>query len=193
VFKQVDFDNRSLTEDFDVTLQLHRKKLGKVQFIPKAVAYTQDPLTIKEYTRQITRWNRGGLQSMMRYKIGRSMTRIDAYLSYQILQNLLFFFSYLIFVPYLALIRHSTSVIASAFIVDVMITFILNAFVAIRSRRADVISAFPHVYFLRWVSLAVFLRAFFEVIILRKFRNSNGIWDNSRYVMDSELQPKKLA
>jgi len=186
VFDKVNFDNKSLTEDFDVTMQLHRHKLGTVQFIPSAVAYTQDPRNLNDYTKQITRWNRGGLQSMLRYKIGRRATPIDAYLSWQIMQNLLFFVSYLIWVPYLTITRHSSSVIATAFVVDVLITFTLTFLVAARTKRWDVVSAFPQVYALRWVSLAVFLKAFFEVVILRKYRTANGVWENSgtrRYVM----------
>lgn len=188
VFEKVNFDNQSLTEDFDVTLQLHRKKLGKVQFIPGAIAYTQDPLNFREYTKQITRWNRGGLQSMTRYKIGRRLSPIDAYLSYQILQNLLFFTSYLIWVPYLTITRHNSSVVATAFVVDVLTTYLITFLTAIRSKRWDVLSAFPYVYVIRWVSLGVFLKAFFEVIILRKFRHTSGRWENNgarRYVMGS--------
>lgn len=188
VFDKVNFANHSLTEDFDVTMQLHRKKLGKIQFIPSAVAYTQDPRNLKDYTKQITRWNRGGLQSMLRYKIGRKATPLDFYLSYQILQNLLFFASYLIWVPYLTITRHSFSVIAAAFVVDVFVTFILNFLAAARHKRWDVISAFPYVYMVRWVSLAVFLRAFFEVVILGKFRHTTGLWENDgnrRYVMEA--------
>jgi len=186
VFERVNFDNKSLTEDFDVTMQLHRQKLGKVQFIPSAVAYTQDPRNLKDYTKQITRWNRGGLQSMLRYKIGRRASPIDAYLTWQIMQNLLFFVSYLIWVPYLTITRHSSSVVATAFVVDVLITFTITFLVAVRTKRWDVISAFPQVYALRWVSLAVFLKAFVEVVILRKYRTADGVWENSgarRYVM----------
>jgi cellulose synthase/poly-beta-1,6-N-acetylglucosamine synthase-like glycosyltransferase len=188
VFEKVNFANHSLTEDFDVTMQLHRKKLGKVQYIPSAVAYTQDPRNLKDYTKQITRWNRGGLQSMMRYKIGQKATPLDVYLSYQILQNLLFFASYLIWVPYLTITRHSFSVIAAAFVVDVFVTFILNFLAAARHKRWDVVSAFPYVYMVRWVSLAVFLRAFFEVVILGKYRHTTGLWENDgtrRYVMET--------
>jgi cellulose synthase/poly-beta-1,6-N-acetylglucosamine synthase-like glycosyltransferase len=188
VFARVNFDNKSLTEDFDVTIQLHRLKLGKVQFIPSAIAYTQDPKNLMDYTKQISRWNRGGLQAIVKYKIGRRPTRIDAYLSYQIFQNLLFFASYLIWVPYLTIIRHTWAVVAAAFVIDVFVTFVITVLAAARSLRWDVLSAFPQVYLLRWVSLGVFLRAFVEVIILRKFRHTDGKWENRatrRYVMES--------
>jgi len=188
VFDQVNFDNKSLTEDFDVTMQIHRKKLGKIQFIPAAVAYTQDPRGLSDYTKQITRWNRGGLQSIIKYKIGRRLSLIDAYLGFQILQNLLFFTSYLIWVPYVTLSRHTAAAIATAFVIDVIVTFIITLLTASRTRRWDIISAFPFIYILRWVSLAVFLKAFAEVIILRKYRNTSGIWESRsirRYVVET--------
>ena len=189
VFAKVNFDNKSLTEDFDVTMQLHRKKLGKIQFIPGAVTYTQDPKNLQDYTKQVQRWNRGGLQSIVKYKIGRKPGSIDAYLSYQILQNLLFFVSYLLWVPYLAISRGSWAFIATAFVIDVFVTFVITLLTAMRTKRFDVVSAFPQVYALRWVSLAIFLQAFVEVIILKKYRSGDGKWENHstrRYVVDAE-------
>lgn len=176
VFDRVNFDNKSLTEDFDVTMQLHRLKLGKIQFIPAAVAYTQDPKTLKDYVNQINRWNRGGLQSIVKYRIGRKASPIDAYLSYQIMQNLLFFLCYMVWVPYLTFFQGRPAAIASAFVVDVLVTFAITVLAAARTRRWDIVSAFPHVYALRWVSLAVFLKAFTEVIILKKYRHTNGLF-----------------
>jgi hypothetical protein len=125
---------------------------------------------------------------MLRYKIGRRPTPIDDYLSYQILQNMLFFVSYLIWIPYLTITRHSTGVLATAFVIDVLITFVIASLTVMRTRRWDVLSAFPQVYAFRWVSLAVFMRAFVEVIVLRKFRNSDGLWENHstrRYIVDT--------
>jgi cellulose synthase/poly-beta-1,6-N-acetylglucosamine synthase-like glycosyltransferase len=188
VFEKINFDNKSLTEDFDATMQIHRLKLGKIQFIPAAVAYTQDPQNIREYTKQITRWNRGGLQSIVKYRIGRQLSGIDIYLTYQILQNFLFFVSYLIWVPYLTWVRHNDNVLATAFVIDVLVTFMITYLSAARTRRWDVVSAFPQIYVIRWVSLAVFLKAFVEVIILRKFRHTEGLWENResrRYVVES--------
>jgi cellulose synthase/poly-beta-1,6-N-acetylglucosamine synthase-like glycosyltransferase len=41
ILKQLEFNSGSLTEDFDLTLQIHRKKLGRIRFIPEAVNFTQ--------------------------------------------------------------------------------------------------------------------------------------------------------
>jgi poly-beta-1,6-N-acetyl-D-glucosamine synthase len=176
IFRQVDFANKSLTEDFDVTLQIHRKKLGKIQFIPQAIAYTQDPKSLKDYTKQITRWNRGVMQGIQRHGVGRHFNRLDAYLSYQVAQNLLFFAGYCVYVPYEAIVRHSPDVIALTFLYDVTITFATTLLVAMKARRPDILSAFPHIYAFRWISTAVFLRAFVEIVFLRRFRVTEGFW-----------------
>lgn len=179
IFEQLNFANKSLTEDFDVTLQLHRKKLGRVQFIPSAVAYTQDPKTVGDFTKQITRWNRGIMQGMRRHKVGLHPARIDLYMSYQVVQSLLFFFNYAVLLPYLATQRGSADVIALSFLIDVAITFGMTFLVAAKTKRWDIISAFPQIYGLRWVTLLVFMKAFVEVTILNRFKASNGTWSTS--------------
>ena len=179
VFAKVNFANKSLTEDFDVTLQIHRQKLGRIQFISRAVAYTQDPRNIRDFTKQITRWNRGMLQSITRHRIGRRVNRIDAYLSYQIIQNFLFLASFLIILPVACLYYGSWNTLALAFLTDIGLMLVLTALTALKAGRYDIISAFPQIYLMRAVTLAVFTRAFFEIVVLRKFRTSEGIWNTA--------------
>lgn len=178
IFAQVDFANKSLTEDFDVTLQIHRQKLGKIQFIPEAVAYTQDPLTTRDYCKQITRWNRGVMQGVVRHRIGRRLSPIDLYLTSQIMQNLLFFANYFVWVPYLALKGQGMTVVAVAFLLDVFTMFVIACLVAAKARRGDIIGAFPYIFFMRFLTLGIFLRTFVEIIVLRKFRITEGSWEN---------------
>lgn len=181
VLSELDFNAKTLTEDFDVTLQIYRQSLGKIQFIPDAKAFTQDPYTLKDFMNQIIRWNRGVLQVMLRHKSFRHFAPVDLYLKYQIIQNLLFFFNFFIWVPYLVLSHYGVSALAVAFLSDVAISFTLTVFAATRAKRYDVIGGFPFVYALRWLSLLTFLWAFLEVVVLRKFRSADGIWNNSRY------------
>lgn len=179
VFAKLNFANKSLTEDFDVTLQLHRKKLGRVQFIPSAVAFTQDPKNVNDYVKQITRWNRGIVQGMMRHKIGTKPNRIDAYLSYQFLQNFILFVNYFVLFPIIAYHRQSPVVLANAFLADVFLTLIISIIVAMKSNRWDILSAFPYVYCLRWIQLFVFIKSLIEVGILRKYKASDGTWSTA--------------
>lgn len=176
VFEQVNFANKSLTEDFDVTVQIHRGKLGNIQFIPEAVAYTQDPRTLGDFKNQITRWNRGVMQGIQRHRIGLRPSRLDAYLSFQIMQNFLLLFNYAVILPYLAYVKQTPEVLAVAFLMDVLILFAIALAVAIRSGRGDILAAFPQLYVYRWVTLYVFTKAFVDVLILGKFRVTEGVW-----------------
>lgn len=184
-FASLDFGTNTLTEDFDVTMQIHRANMGKIQFIPQAVAYTQDPFSIRDFIRQITRWNRGVLQVMLRHKVTRKLSLIDMYLNYQVVQNLLFFVNFFIWIPYLVAYKFGLAALAVAFLYDVCIMAILTTFSAIRVRRYDIIAAFPHIYALRWVSMLVFLKAFVEVMVLGKYRHSKGVWGNRRYKLST--------
>jgi cellulose synthase/poly-beta-1,6-N-acetylglucosamine synthase-like glycosyltransferase len=176
VFARLNFANRSLTEDFDVTLQIHRKKMGKIQYIPDAVAYTQDPKNTRDFIKQITRWNRGVMQGVHQHKIGRKASRIDAYLSYQIMQNFLFFLNYCVIVPVFAINHHSFAVFTQIFLYDVFLTLLMSVLVAAKTQRWDILSAFPFIYIFRWISMGVFLKSFIEVAILRRYRITEGTW-----------------
>jgi cellulose synthase/poly-beta-1,6-N-acetylglucosamine synthase-like glycosyltransferase len=186
VFARLDFANHSLTEDFDVTLQIHRQKLGRVQFIPDAVAYTQDPRNTRDFLKQIMRWNRGIMQGVHRHKIGRRLSPIDAYLSYQIFQNFLFFFNYCIVTPLLVARYHTLIIAAQIFVFDVLLTLLMAILVAIRSKRWDILSAFPFIYAYRWLTMYAFLRSFIEVSVLRKYRITQGVWSTAERRYQSE-------
>ncbi|MEI7615949.1 MAG: glycosyltransferase family 2 protein [Actinomycetota bacterium] len=69
VMKQLDFSKKTLTEDYDLTIQIHRKKLGNIIYAPKARVITQDPPTIGDYIKQMNRWYTGAWQNMFNYKL----------------------------------------------------------------------------------------------------------------------------
>ncbi|HSX28345.1 MAG TPA: glycosyltransferase family 2 protein [Candidatus Saccharimonadales bacterium] len=178
VFKKLDFASGALAEDFCVTLQIHRQKLGPIQYIEDAVVFTQDPQTFRDFTRQIRRWNIGILQGIKMYKIGLRPQRIDAYLTYQVMQNLMMFFTYAIWLPYLAFSQHNFALFPLAFLTDFSLTLLLTTLTAKRAKRWDILESLPNIYGLRWVALWVFMSAFVKVMIFNQHRvgRSNGIW-----------------
>jgi hypothetical protein len=94
-------------------------------------------------------------------------------------------FNYCLLLPALALIRHDVSILALTFLIDVALTLWLTLMVAAWTRRYDIISAFPQIYYYRWISLLVFVKAFVEVMLLRRFRAAQtGGWETAsrRYV-----------
>ena len=56
-------------EDFNMTFELHHKRLGKIAFLPSVFAKTQDPDNLPDYYRQVTRWWLGFWQTLRRHKL----------------------------------------------------------------------------------------------------------------------------
>ena len=77
VLSQLLFSNRTLTEDFDLTLQIHDQKLGKIVYLPQAKVITQDPPTLRDYWKQVTRWCTGFWQNVRLHKIYKFRRRVD--------------------------------------------------------------------------------------------------------------------
>ncbi|WP_417373099.1 glycosyltransferase [Glutamicibacter protophormiae] len=69
VLPQIDIAAKGLTiEDFNMTFEVHAKKLGRVAFHPSAaIAYTQDPDNLRDYTKQVRRWTLGYWQTVRRH------------------------------------------------------------------------------------------------------------------------------
>ena len=56
-------------EDYNMTFELHAKKLGRISFHPHvAIALTQDPDTFADYAKQVERWNTGFWQTVVRHR-----------------------------------------------------------------------------------------------------------------------------
>ena len=73
--KYITFDHDTLTEDLDFTYKLHHNYF-RIAYTTKAISYTQDPPTLKNYINQMRRWYDGGWQNLMKhYKIVRNPVR----------------------------------------------------------------------------------------------------------------------
>jgi cellulose synthase/poly-beta-1,6-N-acetylglucosamine synthase-like glycosyltransferase len=71
VLKQLELDHGLSTEDFDITFQVHRKRLGAMKYVSSAVVWTQDPLTLPAYRRQSYRWDRAWWEAVRKHRVGR--------------------------------------------------------------------------------------------------------------------------
>jgi poly-beta-1,6-N-acetyl-D-glucosamine synthase len=65
---QIEMDAPGLViEDFNMTFEVHHKRLGRIAFHPGVRAYTQDPDNLRDYTRQMRRWCLGFWQTVRRH------------------------------------------------------------------------------------------------------------------------------
>jgi poly-beta-1,6-N-acetyl-D-glucosamine synthase len=65
----IDIDAPGLSiEDYNMTFELHAKSLGRIAFNPRAaIARTQDPDTLRDYSKQTRRWSLGFWQTLFRH------------------------------------------------------------------------------------------------------------------------------
>jgi cellulose synthase/poly-beta-1,6-N-acetylglucosamine synthase-like glycosyltransferase len=68
VLKRIEIDAPGLIiEDYNMTFEVRHKKLGLVAYSPRACSQSQDPVKLKDYIKQIKRWNLGFWQTVRRH------------------------------------------------------------------------------------------------------------------------------
>lgn len=188
IIKELDFTGSSLTEDFDITLQVHRKKLGKIVFIPGAINYTQDPQSLSDFCKQNMRWQRGFFQGVKKYRIGKGFDRIDISLGFQVAQTVLFFIQLFILLPLIIANTGNWLLIPVSIAADVILNGFIAMIVSVKIKRWNLLGALPYFYFLRWIEVGIFVIAFVEIMILKKFQTEIKGWktEGRRYKLSSD-------
>ncbi len=79
-------------EDFNMTFEVHRKRLGRISMRPDTKAYSQDPFTFRDYRKQVSRWTLGFWQTIRRHKVWPSFfwLALGLYIFEVVLVSLLF-------------------------------------------------------------------------------------------------------
>lgn len=187
LLSKLDFEAKTLTEDFDITLQVHRKKLGNILFIPQAVNYTQDPQTLEDFCKQTQRWQRGFFQGVKKYRIGLNGQRIDISLGFQMLQTAFFMAQLLVIIPLILWLTHDLMYIPVAITVDFILNSLIALWASVAIRRWNMLGALPYFYFLRWVEIGIYLWSALEILVLHRFQEEIKGWgtEGRRYALDS--------
>lgn len=77
VLEKLNFFGTTLTEDLDLTIQIHHNNYGKIIYSPRSKVITQDPPTIPEYFKQVNRWYTGFWQNFFTHKLYKPNKRIN--------------------------------------------------------------------------------------------------------------------
>lgn len=165
VLRQLHIDHMTLAEDMDLTIQVHRLG-GKVRYIADAVVHTQDPATLKDYTKQMMRWYRGFWQVVLKHRVfgWQRKQRVDWYMMLCIIDATLL--NRVLWVIALTTLFYERAALILG--IDAAIVLAVTLYGAFRTRRADVIKWFPVSYALGFYMVYLHLRAFVEIIVLRK-------------------------
>jgi len=186
ILHKLDFEAHTLTEDFDITLQVHRHKLGKILYIPKAVNYTQDPQSFIDFCKQNLRWQRGFFQGVKKYNIGLRPHAIDISIGWQVWQAVFYLAQMFILLPYLIATTGNWELLPFVLAADFVLTGVITMASSVVIKRWNLVGALPYFYFLRWVEIGIFVWAFVEIYALRKFQTVRP-WDTEgrRYKLDA--------
>jgi cellulose synthase/poly-beta-1,6-N-acetylglucosamine synthase-like glycosyltransferase len=161
----LDWDGGTLVEDMDLTIQIHRKRLGRVRFAEDAVVYTQDPRRIGEYIGQLTRWYSGTWQVMRLHRLPFGRQRLDAEVALLIGEGLAY--SVLVLaLPVLAWLWPAATL--RALLLDQLVFAFLSVVFAWRLRRLDVLVWLPMFAPLRVIGCMVLVRTFWLEVVRRR-------------------------
>jgi len=188
IIKNLEFRTESLTEDFDLTLQIHRKHLGRIRFIPEAVNFTQDPRTLHDFIDQTLRWQRGFFQGLRKYRVCLRPHVIDFGVGYQMGETVYYFVQMLIILPFALISTHSIRAPIAILGADFVAIVILALFSSYASKRPRILIALLYFYILRFLELGIFVWAFFEVIVFRRFQTVGRGWqtEGRRYEVSAQ-------
>jgi cellulose synthase/poly-beta-1,6-N-acetylglucosamine synthase-like glycosyltransferase len=167
IIANLEWDTHTLVEDMDLTMQIHRKRLGRMTYTPHAVAHTQDPQTIRQYVGQLTRWYSGTWQVMLLRRLPFGGQRIDV--EFAVLTGEGLFYA-LLFLALPLLCWLNPQIVVTFLVMDQGLWLALAIGFSIRYRRADMLWAFPTFFFVRYLNCIVLLRTFWLEVIRRKTR-----------------------
>jgi poly-beta-1,6-N-acetyl-D-glucosamine synthase len=165
IVKQLDWEGGTLVEDMDLTVQIHRRRLGTVRYAAAAVTFTQDPRTIGGYLGQIRRWYSGTWQVMRLHGLPFGRQRIDAEFALLVGEGL-FYSALVLALPLLAFAWPAAAL--RWVLLDQAVSAAAAVIVAASLRRVDIVVSFPTFVLLRVLGCAVLLQTFWAEIIRKR-------------------------
>ena len=171
VFEQLEWNKDTVTEDMDVTIQIYRKGLGAIVYAPAAKVTTQDPLTLRDYGKQIRRWNTGAWQIGRKFQMWGGRKKID--LEFQFLMGEGLLCALVWFISAIFALAHP--VMRYPLVCDMLVCFVMSLLCAIREKRPDVLLYSPLYVVFRFFDCLVFISCFVSAVVLNK---PNQAWGN---------------
>lgn len=161
-FRQLEWCTDTIVEDMDCTIQLHKKNLGRIVYQEKAIVYTQDPKSIRDYIKQTNRWYTGAWQVGMKHGMFKSVSKID--LEYKLLlgEALIFAVLLCLFPLWVYLVPHK---LAAFIIINGILLMLISILAGLDSKRTDVVLFSPIFVLLQTLDLFILLRSFWKTVV----------------------------
>jgi biofilm PGA synthesis N-glycosyltransferase PgaC len=159
----------TLVEDMELTVQIHRRQLGRIAFAPRATTYTQDPSTLRDYVGQLTRWYSGTWQVFRLHRIPFGWQRVDAEFALLTLEAL-FYSVVTLLLPVFAVMNPLRA--ARWLLLDYAVWAVVSCACAVRLRRPDVLKSLFAFPLMRIIGAVIILRTFWLEGLLKRGRKN---------------------
>jgi len=106
VLEKLNLKSETLTEDFDLTIQIHKGELGDIIYASNAIVTTQDPINLKDYWKQVLRWNIGTWQNYFLHKLYKMNKKFNLELNFLFLDNVMWIVSLVFGILFPAVLLH---------------------------------------------------------------------------------------
>jgi len=161
-FKQLDWCKDTIVEDMDCTIQMHKRNMGKIIYQEKAMVYTQDPKSLRDYIKQTNRWYTGAWQVGKKHRMFTGVSKVD--LEYKLLLG-----EALILSIVLCLLPLWAYLVPRKLFMFVTINSLVLMFISLLagwdSKRKDVILFSPLFVLLQTLDLVILLRSFWKIVV----------------------------
>lgn len=165
IFQELDWASDTLVEDMDVTVQVHRKGLGKIVYQDKSMVYTQDPKTLHDYIKQMYRWDVGTWQVLRKYSIFTGVKKLDWEYKLLMIEGVIFSVIYVLWPLWFAFFP---VIVIKLILLEFCVIALIATVVAISEKRMDVIIYSPTFPFVRYLDCFLLLYSFWNIIVRRK-------------------------
>jgi cellulose synthase/poly-beta-1,6-N-acetylglucosamine synthase-like glycosyltransferase len=184
VLKHIEFDSSLIIEDFDMTFQVHRKRLGKIAFEPRAKVITQDPDDLGDTFKQITRWQLGLLQTAFKHGVPFGRQPFDLLLLVLLLVEVVHILALFVLMPlaiwivFFALYPSifgryvQREVFLSIGLLEIGLLWGLSIIDALLARKPAQLLHGPFL----WLVQYIYVLAFFWSLYQALFRSIHGTW-----------------
>jgi poly-beta-1,6-N-acetyl-D-glucosamine synthase len=187
--RKIEIDAPGLViEDFNMTFELHRKKLGKIGYTNKIIGVTQDPYNLKDYIKQVQRWNVGFFQTYKRNGVWPSFfwfsttSYIFELYSYALfialmpilISILLIYHSLIVPIPFFAQNLTISDILVGVFLMDYLTTVVAAYF----EREPLLLFYGLFFIFIRYLDSLIYIGSVFVAY----FWHSTGIWKSPKRV-----------
>lgn len=171
VLQSLSFYHDTVTEDLDLTFQIHLKELS-IHYDMEAIVYTQDPPNLTSYIRQMKRWYGGGWQNIRKYWSIMLKNPSAGFVLSSIFIDWVIYSAITLLTPILYPVFFFTYLLPAYFFG----AFLFALYASIQSGRWDLILYFPFYVVIIFVNAFIIGYEFLREVV---FRRRDMLWERA--------------